>query len=99
MSQVVRMIVGEYVLPAERGVDAGSKRLGERYQSLPSAPRPTAGDDDGLARGTEPADDRSHLFRLRARQWRGLDRGFEVRGDLFAQHVGGQGQHYGSRTA
>jgi hypothetical protein len=99
VSQVVRVIVGEDVLPAERGVDAGSKRLGERYQSLPRTPCPAAGDHDGPARGTEPADDCPHLLRLRASHWRGLDRGFGIRGDLCTQHVGWQGQHYGSRTA
>ena len=100
VSQVVRVLVGEDVLPAERRRRRRLQTLSANEIRASRAPLcPTAGDDDGPARGAEPADDGPDLLRVRARNGRGLDPGFGIRGDLFAQHVGGQGQHYGSRTA
>ena len=99
MPQVVRMLVGEHVLPAEGRVYAGTPRLRKGDQRLSGALRPAARDHDGTPSGGEPAGDGPTSSGARRRAGRGRHVGLWVIVDRLTEHVRRQREHDGARTA
>jgi hypothetical protein len=99
MSQVVRMLVGEHILPAESRVYAGTPRLRKGDQRLPGAFRPAARDHDRTASGGEAACHDPDILRCKSRAGRGRHVGLWVILDRLPEHVRWQREHDGARTA
>jgi hypothetical protein len=97
MPQVVRVLVWEDVLPAERRVDTDVERFGEGDELVARVARTASGYHDRTARLAQPPGNPPDILGHGPRR-----RGFGpiVRdGDVLTQHIRRQGEHDRARTA
>src|SRR5919107_3657551 len=99
MSQVVRMLAREHILPAESRVYAGTPRLRKGDQRLPGAFRPAARYHDGTASGSEAACHGPDILRRKGGAGWGGHVGLWVILNCLTEHVRWQREHDGTRTA